>query len=117
MDSILITTKKLLGIDAEYHDFDMDIIVSINSVLMALNQMGIGVDGFAITGDDELWTDFVDTTNLMSIKSYVYLRVRMIFDPPTTPSIAEAYNNQIKEFEWRMYVHKDNENYVGGNDD
>lgn len=112
MDSILITIKKLLGIDPNYHDFDIDIITSINSVLMAVNQIGIGVTPFSVTGFTETWDDFLQgQANLEAVKTYVYLKVRMIFDPPTSPQISEAYNNQIKEYEYRLYVEKDNELY------
>lgn len=112
MESILNTTKKLLGIDPEYHDFDVDIIVSINTVLMALNQIGVGKEGFTITGETETWTDFLGTVkNLEAVKTYVYLRVRLIFDTPTSSAVLEAYNNQIREYEWRLYVTAENESY------
>lgn len=118
MDSILVTTKKLLGLDVDYHDFDVDIIVSINSVLMALNQMGVGVEGFTVTGDSETWIDFIGSAkNLEAVKTYVYLKVRLIFDPPTSSAVLEAYNNQAKEYEWRLYVQKENETYLAQMED
>lgn len=111
MDSILITIKKLLGLDPDYHDFDMDVIMCINSALMAAYQIGIGTE-MSITGYTETWDDFLGgQTNIEAAKIYIYLKTRMLFDPPTSPQIAEAYNNQIKEYEYRCYVLKDNENY------
>ena len=111
MDSILITIKKLLGLDPDYHDFDMDVIMAINTALMTAHQVGAGKKLY-ITGETETWDDFLDgQTNIEVVKTYVYLKTRMIFDPPTSGTIAEAYNNQIKEYEYRLYVAKDNENY------
>jgi hypothetical protein len=83
MDSILISIKKMLGIEDEYTHFDFDIIININSVLMTLNQLGVGpVVCFSITGKDELWTDFLgDSIDLDAVKTYVYLKVRLLFDP------------------------------------
>ena len=106
MDSILTTIKKLLGIDAEYTHFDGDIIAHINSVFMALTQMGVGPpEGFAIEDDSYLWEDFItDSTKLQAVKTYVYLKVKLIFDPPLTSSVMEAMNHQISECEWRLNV-------------
>lgn len=111
MDSILISIKKLLGNDPDYHDFDMDIIMCINAALMAAHQIGVGKE-FSITGETETWDDFLDgQENVEAVKIYVYLKTRMLFDPPTSGSVIEAYNAQIKEYEYRLYVIKDNENY------
>lgn len=111
MDSILITIKKLLGIDPDYHDFDMDVIMCINTALMAAHQIGVGKE-FSITGETETWNDFLDgQTNIEAIRTYIYLKVRLMFDPPTSGTVMEAYNAQIKEYEYRLYVLKDNENY------
>lgn len=109
MESILMSIKKLLGIDEEYVVFDPDIIMHINSVFMILTQMGVGPEeGFVIEGEDSTWFDFTDN-NLMieSVKSYVYLKVRLLFDPPSNSSLIESMNRQISEFEWRLNVASD----------
>jgi hypothetical protein len=105
-DSILTSTKKNLGIEASYTAFDEDIKLHINSVFSTLHQLGIGpVDGFAIVNDTAVWSDFLDgDLRLNSVKTYVYLRVRMIFDPPTTGYHVAAVQKQIEELEWRLNV-------------
>lgn len=107
--SILLSVKKMLGITEDYEQFDVDIIIHINSVLMVLNQLGVGPDeGFAITGPQEVWTDFMgDATDLEAVKSYVYMKVKMLFDPPMTSSMADAMNRLISELEWRICSHVD----------
>ena len=106
MESILTSIKKMLGIEAEYTHFDADIIMHINSVLMVLNQLGVGpAEGFIIEDDTSTWSDFVpdDTpVQLEAIKSYIYLIVKLLFDPPLSSSVIESYNRQISEFEWRL---------------
>lgn len=105
MESILKSVKKMLGLDAGYDAFDVDIIIHINSVLDILYQMGVGEKAFHIESDDETWSDFIpiDDDSLNLIKSYVYLKVRMQFDPPTG-GVAESLNNMIKEYEWRINI-------------
>ena len=106
MDSILTSVKKMLGIPEEYEHFDMDIIMHINSVLMILTQLGVGPEeGFAIADKSDKWCDFIGEGKLVElVKSYVYLKVRLIFDPPQSSSVIEAINRQISEFEWRINV-------------
>lgn len=108
MSSILTSTKEAIGIMEECTDFDSQIIMHINSVFMALNQIGVGPsNGFIITDSDAVWSDFVSDDNqirLDAIQSYMALRVRMLFDPPNGSTIMESYNNQIKELEWRINV-------------
>jgi hypothetical protein len=106
MDSILTSIKKLLGIEEKYTQFDQDIIIHINSALMALNQLGIGpTAGFTITDDTAIWSDVLgESINLEAIKSYIYMKVRLIFDPPTSSFVLDAIDNQIKELEWRLIV-------------
>lgn len=107
MESILTSIKKLLGITEEYTHFDNDLIMHINSVLMILSQLGVGPsEGYSISSSAETWTDFLgdDLKKLQSVKSYVALKVRLMFDPPTSSSVMEAINNQIREFEWRLNV-------------
>lgn len=106
MESILTSIKKLLGIPEEYEQFDMDVIMHINSALFVLTQLGVGPsEGFSITDKTSKWTDFVSNVkNIESIKTYVYLRVRLLFDPPSSSAVTEAMNRQISEFEWRINV-------------
>lgn len=103
-ESILISIKKLLGIAADYTQFDTDIIIHINSVFAILNDIGIGPeDTFIILDEKSTWDDFTEGEDEFNmVKSYVYMRVRMMFDPPNG-QVAEAMNNNIKELEWRMY--------------
>lgn len=110
MDSILISIKKLLGITEEYEHFDMDIIMHINSVFMILNQLGVGPDKtFTIIDNTTTWDEFIpENENIESVKSYMYLKVRMLFDPPSSSVIAEAINKQISELEWRLNVIAEN---------
>lgn len=105
-DSILTSTKKNLGIAASYTAFDADVILHINSVFSTLNQLGIGpVEGFAITDANDMWSDFLEgDLRLNSIKTYMYLRVRMLFDPPTTGYHVGAIQKQIEELEWRLNI-------------
>lgn len=110
MESILISIKKLLGITEEYEHFDVDIIMHINSVFMILNQLGVGPDKtFTIRDNTTTWDEFIpENENIESVKSYMYLRVRMLFDPPSSSVIAEAINKQISELEWRLNVIAEN---------
>lgn len=102
--SILTSVKKLLGIAEEYTQFDTDIIIHINTIFMALQQMGIGPnDGFSITDENDLWTDFMEDSILLnSVKTYMYLRVKLLFDPPLTSSTVDSFNKLISELEFRM---------------
>lgn len=110
MESILTSIKKLLGIDAEYTQFDVDIIIHINTVLMALTQMGVGPEeGFAITDEYATWEEFIgDKPYLNSVKSYMYLRVRSLFDPPLSSAALDSMNKLAAEFEWRLQVAVEN---------
>ena len=105
-DSILTSIKKLLGITEEYEHFDQDIIIHINSVFMILNQLGVGPsNGFSITDKTAVWSDFIsEGTNLESVKSYIYLKVRLLFDPPTTSAVMESMNRMISDLEFRLNV-------------
>jgi hypothetical protein len=113
-DSILISTKKILGIDADYTAFDPDIITHINTVFFNLNQLGLGpVDGFMIEDTDDTWDAFLGTDlNLNAVKTYVYLRVRLLFDPPTTSYHIAAIKEQIQELEWRLSSHRESTAWV-----
>lgn len=104
MDSILTSTKKLLGITEEDISFDADIIMHINSVFAILTQMGVGPDeGFYIEDKQDIWNDFIDDNlKLISVKSYMYLKVKLLFDPPASSALTEAMNRSISEFEFRL---------------
>lgn len=105
--SILNSTKKILGVDPDEDAFDVDILTFINSTLATLNQVGIGpIEGFVVTDDTATWDEFKgdldDRSN--NIQSYVYLKVRMLFDPPQTGYLVDAMTEQIKEMEYRLLV-------------
>ena len=106
MESILTSIKKLLGITAEYTHFDEDLIMHINSVFMILTQLGVGPsEGFVIEDDSAYWTDFIeDPSKLQAVKSYVYLKVKLLFDPSLSSAVIEATNRMISEYEWRLNV-------------
>lgn len=106
MESILTSIKKLLGIAEEYTHFDADLIMHINSVLMILSQLGVGPkEGFMIEDDSATWGDFVPwNSNYEAIKSYVYLKVKLLFDPPLSSAVIESTNRMISEYEWRLSV-------------
>ena len=103
-ESILTSIKKLLGIPEDYEHYDADIIMHINSVFMILNQLGVGPsNGFSITDKTAVWSNFVsDNNNLEAVKSYVYMKVRLLFDPPLSSAVMECMNRMISELEWRL---------------
>lgn len=104
MDSILDSIKKMLGIEPDYEHFDSQITMNINTVFLTLNQLGVGpTTGFYIEDKSSKWEDFiVDPILQHAIKSYVYLRVKMIFDPAETSYVLTSMKNQIAELEWRF---------------
>ncbi len=104
--SILLSIKKLLGIPQEQTNFDVDIIIHINTIIANLVQMGIGPsEGYSITGKTETWKDFVGDDKLIAqIKTYIYIKVRLVFDPPSNSSLTQSFNEQAKELEVRMYT-------------
>lgn len=110
-DSILESIKKQLGISEEDTVFDPELIIHINSVLANLTQIGVGPEeGFAITDETSIWQDFIgDSKTLQNVKTYVYLKVRIVFDPPTSSIVMDALKAEIKELEFRMFVETDNE--------
>ena len=105
-DSILTSIKKLLGITEEYTHFDPDIIMHINSVFMILSQLGVGpANGFSISDATAVWSDFLpDGANLQAVKSYVYQKVKLLFDPPQSSAVLDAMKQSVSEFEWRLNV-------------
>jgi hypothetical protein len=109
-NSILDSVKKVLQVPFDYDVFDLDITMHINSVFFTLNQLGIGPeDGYQIEGSEETWDAFLaDDPLLNSVKTYVYLRVKMLFDPPPNSFSQTAMKEQIQELEWRLNVHREN---------
>lgn len=108
--SILTTIKKLLGLEESYTAFDIDIIININTVFSILTQMGIGPnEGFEVVDNTTKWSDFDEEPLLIRlIKSFIYLKVKMLFDPSENSNLTESNNKLIKELEYRLYVWKDN---------
>lgn len=112
-DSILNNTKKVLGVEEDYTAFDADIMMHVNSVFSTLNQLGIGpVEGFMVEDETVTWfTFFGSDPRLNSVKTYTYLKVRMLFDPPGTSFLLDALDKQAKELEWRLNVTRENSEY------
>lgn len=106
MESVLTSIKKMLGIQSDFIQFDVDIIIHINSALMTLNQLGVGPDKAAsISSDIDTWNSILgDISDLEAVKTYVYLKVKMIFDPPSSSFVLEAMKRQAEELEWRLQV-------------
>ncbi len=105
-ESILTSIKKVLGIEEEYEHFDSDLVMHINSALMNVSQLGIGPSsGFNITDKSDTWAGVLgEREDLAAIKTYIYLKVRLIFDPPQMGYFVEAIKDQCKELEWRLNV-------------
>ena len=108
-ESILTSIKKLLGISEVDTSFDADILMHINSIFVVLWQMGVGPkQPFSITSENETWSDFLpDISEIEMIKSYIYLRVAQLFDPPNSSFVSESQKNLISELEWRLYTAAD----------
>lgn len=106
MDSILLTIKNMLGIEADFDGFDVDVIVAINTAFTSLNQLGIGpTTGFVIAGVGAVWSDFLGTElRLEAVKTYIFLKTRLSFDPPASGFLVESMSNQLSELEWRLTV-------------
>lgn len=114
--SILISTKKILGIAEDYTVWDLDILTHINTAFSILTQLGVGpAEGFMIEDSSAVWTDFDpidDNLNYNAVKTYVFLRVKQLFDPPTTSYLISATEKQIEELEWRLNVHREDSEWV-----
>ena len=107
-DSILLSIKKLLGMDPiEFTQYDTDLIIHINTIIEFLNQLGVDIpEGFKINDENALWSDYLNKPEYNDIKdsinNYIYLRVRLVFDPSTNSSLLNSINDTIKELEWRI---------------
>lgn len=118
-NSILDEVKKIVGLSPTYTSFDQDIILHINTVFSILNGLGIGpTAGFSIGNNTVTWDDYGAVggdRNMNSVKTYMSLRVKMFFDPPTTSFVIEAMNKQIEELEWRLSVKREGESWTDPN--
>lgn len=112
--SILTSTKKILGLAEDYTVWDLDIITHINSAFSDLTQLGVGPPaGFMIEDETVQWTDFLgDDLQLNSVKTYIYLRVKLLFDPPATSFAISAMQDQIDRLEWRLNIHREETEWV-----
>lgn len=108
-ESILLSVKKMLGLDKDYDVFDPELIIHINSVFGTLHQLGVGPeDQFRISGDSETWSEFdTEGEQVDEVKTYVYLRVRLLFDPPSSSFVLSSFKEQLQELEWRLNVKAD----------
>lgn len=105
-ESILKTIKQLIGCPDDFEQFDLDLIVHINSAFATLTHLGVGPkEGYRITGVDNAWGEFEDDAQKLSlIKDYVYIKTRLLFDPPTSGSLMDSLKEQLNEMEWRLYM-------------
>lgn len=110
-DSILSSIKTMLGLTDEYDAFDLSIINHINSVFTILSQIGVGpAEGFMIEDKNAVWSDFIQDMSLYQlVKSYMVLKVQLLFDPPMSSSVMECYKAQINEYEWRLKTMAENQ--------
>ena len=110
-DSILNSVKKYLGLQADYNVFDQDILMAINSAMMSLHQLGVGpAMGFAVNGETETWGSFLaeqPNVFVQGVRAFVYTKVRLLFDPPSTSFGIDALEKQMRELEWRLNVQVD----------
>jgi hypothetical protein len=106
VNSILDSIKKLLGMEPDYTDFDTDVIIHINSAIMILNQLGVGNIPFSISSNLETWKDFLgeDLSYLEAVKTYIYIKVKLVFDPPTSSFVITSLESKAGELEWRFKV-------------
>lgn len=105
-ESILLSVKKILGIEPDYTHFDTDLIIHINSIFSVLYQLGVGNAPFSISDSSAMWSDFLgdNANNINDVKTYMALRVRLLFDPPTVGAVMESLKQTISELEWRINV-------------
>lgn len=113
MDSILNSIKQVVGVEIDDDAFDVDILMFINTTFSTLNQLGIGpVNGFYLEDDSTVWSDYLgDDPNLNSVKAYIGLSVRMLFDPPATSFHLESMRKQIEELGWRLNAYREGKAY------
>lgn len=115
-DSVLNSTKKLLGIMPEEKDFDQDIIAAINASIFTLSQLGLNTkDGITVydetTTFSDLFKDCVDSLDIEAVRQYIYIKTRIAFDPPQVNALAEMFKEQKKELEWRLRLSAEQSEY------
>ena len=110
LNSVLNTTKKLLGLDADDDSFDSDICIGINSAILILSQLGLeGKEGFIVTNEEQKWSDYLDDNNLLPmVQQYIHLKTKMSFDPPQNSIVCENLKQIITELEWRIRMVSEN---------
>ncbi len=106
IDSILVSIKRLLGIEDGYDHFDPEIVMYINAIFQTLDELGVGKPNFKISSKADVWSDFLGESSkqLEAVKTYIYLRTRLMFDPPQNSFIVSSFDDQRKELEWRLLV-------------
>lgn len=110
-ESILTSIKKLIGLSEGDTSFDPDLIIHINTIFFTLNQLGVGPENpFRISGPEATWSDFENSGDIEAIKTYIYLKVKLVFDPPSNSALLSAMKEEAKEYEWRLNVAVDTEN-------
>lgn len=115
MTSILNDTKKMLGLAEDYNPFDLDVLTHINAVLSIVTQLGVGPPrGLVVEDETTQWESFLplDDPRFNAVKTYVYLRVRLLFDPPTTSYLITAMEQQVQELTWRINVAREEEAWI-----
>lgn len=113
-DSILISIKKLIGLDSDDQSFDTDVIMHINSAIDVLRQLGIPAENFYVEDNSATWGDYLPSSDLFQmVKTYIYMKVRKWFDPPQNGTAMEALNSSIAELEWRINVTVDPDENAG----
>ena len=110
LNSVLNTTKKLLGLDADDDSFDSDICIGINSAILTLSQLGLeGNEGFIVTDDTQEWSDYLNDNKLLPmVQQYIHLKTKMSFDPPQNSIVCENLKQIITELEWRIRMVSEN---------
>lgn len=111
-ESILTSIKKMLNVGEDDTSFDVDITILINGVIKNLRQLGVEstTEGFILKDKNDTWSDYIlDIDELENIKTYIYLKVKIIFDPPANSTVMQAYKDLINEYEWRLNVEMDYE--------
>ena len=114
-DSILASVKKMLGLDEDYTPFDMEIMMDINGAIMKLGQLGVGPKtGYTVTDYTQTWVDFLGDDKLLSaVPQYIYMQVKMVFDPPTNSHVMTSMQQQVEELGWRLNVQAESQETFG----
>lgn len=118
MESILTSIKKMLGIEEEYTHFDPDIIMHINTAFMRLRQMGVGpAEGFRIEDDTSTWYEFDPEADYEAVKTYIYIEVKLVFDPPLSSAVIDVLKENRDELKWRLNVEAETPTTLNGEEE